>query len=344
MSDEIVARNALHLKRNLRKWMRNLRLNSPIIESEYQIRSGKINYTDVPFDVSGGYEAAAIIASGYSLTNHKDWLFTWDAPIIASPTNLPWLLQTGISPDIVLISDPQDAVYNQLLDVEDYLWHLNFIVPTFVSNKVLDLLIYQGAKVYFYNAHIAPPSGNMLDEPYNFFVNNLFADLSIGWMAQVGCVTNAAVNLAARLNENLKAIFLVGAEYSFPDPLHSRVPMYSYDKEVPGEPVPKGYYDHPLYHVLVTDAMLAYKRTLMTLWYSAKYPLSVLKTSDGVKGTLRELPSTLDTIPLDQAIADIVAIYSKPNYHEDAYDSYVTNVLIPYEKFHHQYSVEGDVI
>lgn len=348
MNEETVARNLLHMRKLMPIWMRNIRRNSCIIERYYHSHHGTINIHDIASRFSSPLtDQTLILASGYSLLQSEHYVSTFPGLIIATPTNLPWCLKIGRVPHVVLISDPNDAVAVQLECVNDLLPTTNFIVPTTVSTTVLQLLEDHQCTIYFYNPFVADPTGNIKNQPFNEYLNYLFADLGIGYLIQVGCVTNSAVLLADRIiNPSIKAIYLVGADYSFTDDNHSRVPMYHYNRdaiqnahlwtEVPGEPTPQGHYEHPLYHVRVTDALIAYKRTLMTLWYSGKFPLAVVNP----KGILRELPYIPNDDDHESHLENISNLYTTYD-HEHIYEQYL-NTILPHERYHHEYSKEGD--
>lgn len=217
-------------------------------------------------------DTAVVFASGASLSRYDRMLHALNGKVtvVATPSNVPWLLSQGVKIDLVVVMDSHPIMGKW---IEDYSGPV-------VAATTVDVSV-SAHKAHFYKLYITG-----LDL-WNDIQNFMFPSVAAGYPAELGCVTNLAVALVCSLTK--KRVVLAGADYGYWKG-YARIADKLELADVSNAIWWKG--------VATTYEMLWYKDMLLSVWNQVSESVPVYSMSQGI---IDEIPQVeLDDILKDE--------------------------------------------
>lgn len=285
--------NYVTLSQWLQPWLENARLCAPFVTSDFSLKDSNAHlFPSVvkPEDPT----LAVVLGSGASLNETAPFLKDFPGYILSGPSNAPVVAALGKPPHAIL---GIDSGFGTLLHLKsapfaDLGCHL--ITNPTIAPGVLEL--FPPEKRWWFLSMIQ--MGRGAQHSWNLFMKMLYMPVN-SWMYQAGCTVNAEIStlhLFEVMNQaRFRAVYLLGTDFSYKKGA-TRCQSYAFD---PGreewyprdiaQPSNSIYTNTPLRRALngmVSDeAMLGYKRSLLTLWAMTRLPL--YDASDGI---ITEIP------------------------------------------------------
>lgn len=287
--ETVVEMRLRSLKINGPRWAKNMAINYPHVKKPY---------SDVVemFPEIVTQRNVMIFASGPSLSRYEGKLHKLNdiAVVIASPTNIPWLIDQGVRVDMCVVVDSHAGMWQKIKGV----YEGPIVCPPTVHPGINDL----PNPVYWFKLLMGTGQS---DDPqfglWNLIMNGIFGDkLQYGFLASAACVTNMAFLIASDfLFQRIfigDKIILAGADYAYWKGF-SRI-------ENPLRPRPNEV-DLMEWEGMPTNArMVVYKYALYQAWMKV-VGLPVYSMSDGIL-------SEITNVTLDQILNDDFPKYPEP--------------------------------
>ena len=270
---------------NLQRWLFNAGLNAYSIMESDRVQELIARYPDDKTRLHKGLQleinqisdvpgadprkkTLAVLASGPSLMDHEKflpWVFK-HCYTIASPTQLPWLMDRHLTPDVVIAVDA-----HPILAEHTERSGANKTALLVCSPEVTPRLpmLFGRDRTFWFRTGIGGRQGKMDTEPYSVFMTFLNSAINVR-INQAGCVTNMALMLAMALKEwaswEWDRIILLGCDYAFVDN-KGRVPTHG--DQITAEQVAGDLSDAMEYKntgIRTNGRMVRYKAGTLLLW------------------------------------------------------------------------------
>lgn len=188
------------------RWANNMGANWQYVKKDHE-------------DVTAGFAEwvtqsnVVIFASGASLSRYNGQInkLNENSIIVATPTNVPWLIHEGVRIDFVVIADSHPSMMEKLKDYDGPI-----VCPPTVDKSIGEA---KNQKFWF---KLLMGNGQKDDPTYgiwNLMMHGMFPDIKSGYLAEHACVTNLALAIVGYFMYSRKLlgkrIILAGADYAY---------------------------------------------------------------------------------------------------------------------------------
>ena len=194
------------IRRNGKRWAYNMGQNFGHVKNDHE------EVTE-SFGEWTSKSNAVIFASGASLSRYSGEIskINDSSIVVATPTNVPWLLDEGVRIDFVVIADAHASMAKKLKGYDGPI-----VCPPTVDKAVGEL---DNEKYWF---KLLMGTGQY-DDPHfgiwNMMMHGMFPDIKSGYLAELSCVTNMALAIVGYFMYTNKLtcerIILAGADYAY---------------------------------------------------------------------------------------------------------------------------------
>ena len=308
----------------IQNWMNNMRLCAPLVTEDFAKRdSNAYMFEDYIERKPERPDLAVVLGSGPSLNESAKLLKDFPGYIFAGPTNASIAARYGAVPHAIIAIDSGSSTSMQMAVAP-----FDRLGSWLITNPSIDYDAAASFKKRLWFCSLIQMGGSA-QHPFNLFQKMLFSPV-VAWMYQAGCVVNAALlflhMLSVKRERYFKRIFLLGTDFCYRKNA-SRCKSFTYredgtwyqrDVMNPSDRILTRARLTRSRNGLVTDeAMLGYKRSLLTIWQ-----IAYLRLYDGSDGILTEIPK-----------ADFNALTRTQDWDsgvEDYSDEFVTKTLQDY--------------
>lgn len=186
------------------EWAKNIVANADFLKTARTIADLFGNLKDVP---------AVIVAAGPSLDKNFKYLkeVKGKACIVCIDVVLRKMLEAGIEPDVVVVTDSKIGMLDHFKDLPEYSKDLPLLADVFVNNKLFDL--WKG-KIYMYAS--SPIEGCALTAQ-GAIEDGFMGGRKIGRVLSGGCVTSMAFSITVG-GLQCDPVIIIGNDCSYTEP------------------------------------------------------------------------------------------------------------------------------
>lgn len=332
---DILSRNERTLEIFTPQWLNNARENARYINEAFASRDARAS--SVPFNGKDPNRGVVFFGSGPSLIDILDDLKGKYAPhinrhlVVCSPTNYAVLRWTGISPDIIFISDSQPTQVTDIDRVIDHADSTNIVGSPFMHPSIH--AVWPDEKIYYLRSEIQLPDGTT-NHAFNNFMRDLFRNVP-EFVIQAGCVSNQMFLFFVLLKTTLRIaelprFFLLGMDYAVDEarglyrtPKLEQMPDRSFRRI----PMPE-FTENPDVQILVyhdgavsNPQLYNYRRSFMTLWGSIK-----MSVYTGSSPKISPLPKYVPPFNLDEVFSQ------NPKLPDLLTEDYILEKVVEFQK------------
>lgn len=290
-SDEIILDNFGTLQHWGEEWLRNAALCAPFIDADFLAKGSAVQAHELDFSRIRDPKIAVVCGSGSSLDEMTRFLPSFPGLVICGASNASAVLAAGRVPDAILAIDSGIGTSFHLQGVPFDDFGATLIASTTIHPAVPQM--FPKNRKWFTSIVQMHRGAN---HPFNVFCHMLFPYIK-SFTFQAGCTANSEILFLNLLTEmrgiSFDAIYLLGVDFAYKEE-NTRCKAYKYEN--------KKFVERDIFtsrtsvqtssilkrsaNGLVTDnAMLEYKRSLLTAWVITKLPLY-----DCSEGIITEVP------------------------------------------------------
>jgi hypothetical protein len=286
-TDDIILENFGTLRTWGRDWVRNMALCAPLIDADHDIKGDLIQAHTLDLSKVRDPKIAVVCGSGSSLDDLARLLPAFPGLIICGASNASVCAAMGANPHAILAIDSGLGTRAHLMGVPFDSLGSTLCCATSIDPEVPKM--FPTNRKWFTSIVQMQRGAN---HPFNVFSQLLFPYLN-SFMFQAGCTVNAEILLLNMLVEmqraSFDAIYLLGVDFAYKQ---DRARCHAYalrdnglfeERDAGLSTTVPHMRSQPLRAAngMITDeSMLAYKRSLLTVWVITKLPL--YDCSDGI--------------------------------------------------------------
>jgi hypothetical protein len=312
--------NYISLAQWVTTWLPQARQCAPFVEEDFKDRLADAYLFPETVHVADP-TLCAIIGSGPSLNKTVHLLKAFPGYILCGPSNAAILCANGINPHAIIAIDSGMGTMLHIGSAPFGKMGIHLITNPTIGPGVP--AVFPSSNRWWFMSYIQLGEG--AQHPYNIFLSFLFDNIK-SWMYQAGCTVNAEYLIPGMWQSMghvpFRAIYLLGADFCY-RPNAARCASFRLEDD--GKTWTERDIDTPSKVVrstarlmrsrngLLTDqAMLEYKRSLLTVWVMTQLP--TFDCSDGIITEIPKVDFSLfadgKTVPKPLSEQDIVKTYN----------------------------------